>query len=229
MANMKKMIALLLFSMLLCGCRTIHKKPASISPEVFHEYFPVDEKSIWTYRIHMDDQTIERVMRWEGEDKTNKHWVRFLTDDKGYRKAYEITPESVTLRGISVLNEPEILYYKGENPCLRSPLVVGSTWDIDATLSTPGTLIAQKGFARVLEIGTCGVEAGEFPAVKILFNITSDYHIRETGKQSTVSAQYVVWYGRGAGLLKQYGTALIAEKPNFTRIDLELVSLKGKE
>ena len=74
----------------------------------------------------------------------------------------------------------------------------------------------------------CEVEAGTFDTVKVLFNVTSEYEVKNTGEKSVVTAQFTVWYGKGVGLLRQLGTALIEKEDRVINLSQELIKFENK-
>jgi len=212
----------------------LSRKPAEqknpkgkISP--LAQYLSVRPNARYTYRVKFGGRTIKRILQWSGTATHNGKTVYFLTDGKGFTKAYEFTDDAVFLRGMSIENQLTPYYYKGHNPCLKMPLIAGNKWSIDAVMHTPTTNIHQTGTARILRLGKCKVEAGEFYAVKVLFVITTEYNVPQTGENSFITAQYIVWYGKGVGLLRQEGTALIAKENHTIELNQELVKCEPEK
>lgn len=187
------------------------------------EFFPVQGGFRYTYRVHLDEEVIERVLEWKSRDKVKGATVYFFTDGKGFTKAYEITPEAVYLKGITLENQLKPNYYKGENPCLKMPLEVGNHWRVDARMDTKSATIQQEGWGRIVKIDQLRTEAGSFESIKVLFNITSEHQIKKTGEKAIITAQFTVWYGKGVGLLRQYGTALSVKENQVINLHQELI------
>ena len=218
-------VVALLFSIVASSCSVFSpaKKGDLESDNPLIEYFPVDPGRRYTYRVHLDEQVIERVLEWKGKEKVKGETVYLFTDGKGFTKAYAITADAVLLKGITLEDHLKPTYYEGENPCLKLPLEVGNQWRIDTLMDTESTSIHQRGWARIVKKGRFGTEAGIFDTIKALFNITSEYKIKSTGDKSVITAQFTVWYGKGVGLLRQYGTALSVKENQVINLHQELI------
>lgn len=211
--------------MILSSCTIISKRPASIPDQSLRQYFPTKPGKEYQYKVTLGDQTITRKMTWSTSENPDERNLHYFSDGKGYTKVYSINSDSVELEGISVLNHGEPSFYKGSNPCLVTPLKVGNSWKIDAVLKTAGTRIHQTGYARIIGIETLEVEAGVFKSLKILFDVKSRYKVPETGEDSIIPAQYMVWYGENAGLIRQSGTAMVTGENKSVPLELELVKI----
>ena len=221
--------AMIVAMFLLCSCALIHRrKPAG--PELsVNEYFPHNAGAKYTYRIIIDKQSTERTFQWKGADEVNGKKVYIFTDGRGYTKGYELTPDAVHLRGISLENQTKPSWYRGDNVSLKSPIAVGNEWTINASVETDRTKIHQSGRGKIVRLEKCDVAAGSFDAVKVLYNITSEYFVKETGEKSAVLAQYIIWYGKGVGPLKQIGTSLVEKEDHIVYLEQELIKYeKGR-
>jgi len=214
---------------MLCSCSLFVVRPFNPNDSAVSRYFPHNRNARFTYRITLDDKVTERVFQWKGADEAFGKKVHILTDSKGAIKAYQWTPREVHLRGISIQNQMKPTYYKGDNACLAAPLIEGHGWRIRAFMETETTKIRQTGMARVEKVGKCRVEAGEFDAVKIFYDITAEYQVKKTGEKSSVLAQYSIWYGEGIGALKQTGTSFIEKENRVIHLEQELIKFETRE
>jgi len=214
---------------LLCSCALIHRRNPAESELSVSEYFPHDAGAKYTYRIIIDKQSMERTFQWKGAEEVNGKKVYIFTDGRGYTKGYELTSDAVHLRGISLENQMNPSWYVGDNACLKSPIIVGNEWTINANVETDRTKIRQSGRGEIIQLEKCNVPAGSFDAVKVLYNITSEYLVKKTGEKSVVLAQYVIWYGKGVGMLKQIGTSLVEKEDRIVYLEQELLKYeKGR-
>jgi len=221
----------ILFVCIVLSCSLISKKLGQKKNQKeqinqLAEFLPVRPNVRYAYRVRFGERSLVRVLQWQGTAVHNGKTVHFFTDGKGFTKAYEFTEDAVLLRGISLENQITPYYYEGHNPCLKMPLVAGNKWSIDAVMKTPITKIHQTGMARILRLERCRVEAGEFDTVKVLFNVTSKYSVPQTGEESFIIAQYILWYGKGVGLLRQEGTALIEKENRTIELKQELIKFE---
>lgn len=214
---------------LLCSCSLLIVRPFNPNDSAISRYFPFNRNARLTYRIALDDKVVERTFQWKGADEAFGKKVHVLTDSKGAIKAYQWTPQEVHLRGISVQNQMNLTYYKGDNACLAAPIFEGREWRIRAAMETETTKIRQTGTARIVKLDKCQVEAGEYDAVKVLYDITAEYQVKKTGEKSAVLAQYVIWYGEGIGPIKQMGTSFIEKENRVIRLEQELIKYETRE
>ena len=212
----------------LCSCAHFGGVDGKTAPEILKSYFPVDSKDEYVYRFRMNGRDIERTLYWREEERKGKP-VYFLTDGKGYIKAYRFTSEGVQLAGMSVVRRSEPFYYSGDNTCLKAPPEPGTSWKINASLETEGARIKQTGEGRILGNERCEIEAGEFDALKILYTLTTEYTVIKTGEHSIITSQYAMWYGRELGLLKQSGSAYIEEEDKIVELERELIEIRSEE
>ena len=97
---------IVLFMMILgwgmCSCSLFRSEPPeSVENSPLWEYFPIQPDALYTYQVNMDNQNVERALKWQGAENKGGAAVYFFTDGKGFTKAYEFTPEAVLLKGIS--------------------------------------------------------------------------------------------------------------------------------
>jgi len=229
---MKKSLIFLLVipvAFILSSCSLYSGEPFEVKESPLYEYFPMPGETTYTYRVIMDEKPIERELKWEGTDEPGGQTVHFFTDGKNFTKAYELTEDAVLLRGISLLNQGKVTYYKGDNPCLKLPLEPGAAWSVNAALETETTLIRQTGTAEIVKMGKHEVGAGTFDSIKVFFNVSSEYQVLRTGEKSVVTAQFFVWYGKGVGLIRQLGTALVEKENRVIQLKQELVQIDPEE
>lgn len=214
------LIIILIFS---GSCSRIPQTEFSMETNPLVEYFPVNPQAVYVYKVDLDEQSHERTLKWQKAGEKEGPYTYIFTDGKGFTKVYEFSADSITLRGISLLEEESPQLYRGTNPCLKLPLNVGNQWEIDALLKTPTTIIHQTGWGRIVRIEQIETKAGTFDAIKVLFNVTSEYQVKNTDEESIVIAQFAVWYGKGAGLILQEGTAFIEKESRVVKLNQELV------
>jgi len=134
-----------LMALNVCSCSLLKKPKTVEAPGELEEYFPVNPKTKYTYRVELDNHSVNRILQWQKNPDEKDPNLYFLTDGKDFTKAYEITRDAVLLKGLSLIEDKEPQFYKGANPCLKIPVTVGNQWLIDAILKTETTIIRQTG------------------------------------------------------------------------------------
>jgi hypothetical protein len=220
---------LVIILILISSCSRISQTEFSMESSPLVEYFPVNPQDTYVYQVDLDDQSHERTLKWQKAGEKEGPNTYIFTDGKDFTKVYEFGADSITLRGISLLEEENPQLYQGTNPCLKLPLNVGNQWEIDATLKTSTTVIHQTGWGRIVRIEKIAVKAGTFDAIKVLFNVTSEYQVKNTDERSIVIAQFAVWYGKGVGTALQGGTAFIEKESRAVKLNQELVKYETGE
>jgi hypothetical protein len=211
----------------LASCSLLIKKENNQKKNPIEEYMPVRSKKKFKYLVIMEKREIERVFQWKEGDEVDGLKTYSFTDGKGYTKSYAFTGDALLLKGISFRNSLEPDYYKGQNPCLKMPLEIGTNWEINAVIKAGETRIHQTGRAEIVGIEEIEVKAGKFQAINVKYNIISEYKVKKTGEKSKIPAEYNVWYGKGAGLVKQRGTARIEKENRSIIINQELIEIKN--
>jgi hypothetical protein len=225
--NLKKVLCgfsvLVMIPVLFCSCSRISKEEFSMETSPLAEYFPVNLKAAYVYQVDLEDQSHERTLKWRKAGEKEGPNTYIFSDGKDFMKVYEFGVDSVTLRGISLLEEESPQWYQGTNPSLKLPLKEGNQWDIDAVLKTSTTVIHQTGWGRIVRLEKIEVKGGTFDAVKVLFNVTSEYQVKNTDERSLVIAQFAIWYGKGVGMILQKGSAFIEKESRTVNLNQELV------
>ncbi|MBN1900447.1 hypothetical protein JW926_03875 [Candidatus Sumerlaeota bacterium] len=219
-------IAFVLNFTISCTRGTSPRSGFSMETSPLMEYFPVNPQVSYVYKVDLEDQSHERTLKWRPAGEKRESPIYALTDGKDFTKVYEFSADSVTLRGITLFEEVTPQLYQGVNPCLRLPLKVGNKWEIDALLKTPATVIHQTGWGRIVRNEKIEVQAGTFDAIKVLFNVTSEYRVKNTDEKSYVTAQFAIWYGKGVGMALQKGAAFIEKESRTVTLNQELIQCK---